>query len=219
MVITSVNSDNYLCAIYRGDREEQRPVTGVELSVVFGVSAATVSAKLKRLEERGLVRRGRRTTLTQQGVARAEQLIRRQRLAEVLLTQMLQMPWPLVPVEASELKHSITDVLEEHLILALGRPERSPYGYPIPGLCDPPPPGTSLASLERGAQFAVERVFDRDALLLRFCDENGIVPGAQLAVGAKEDGSGTLIVKGPWGETAVGVQVAERIWVVPSNRH
>ena len=178
MVITSVNSDNYLCAIYRFDREEQRLVTGVALARAFGVSSATVSGKLKRLQETGLVRRGRRTTLTPQGLARAEQLIRRQRLAEVLLTQTLGMAWPLVPEQASELKHSITDVLEEQLIVALGRPERSPFGYPIPGLCDTPLPGTSLASLNAGVQFAVERL-----PAIRFIHVPGDRPGVGLSVG------------------------------------
>ena len=206
-------TNEYLCAIYRIASEEGVPVTGRRLAREFRVSAARVSAKLKRLESRGLVLRRSRFALTASGQARAEELIRRQRLVECLLARWLDVPWAQIFSEASAIKHAISGGMEQHLIASLGGPLRSPFGYPIPGLGQEQLSTTSLAQVEAGERVRVERISESDAALLTFCFEEGIVPGAELLVVEHEPDRGTLSVETDTAMVVIGLQRAEQIWL------
>ncbi|MDZ7729229.1 MAG: metal-dependent transcriptional regulator [Dehalococcoidia bacterium] len=133
--VSNVATDDYLSAIYRLNHDEGQDVIAVRLADRLGITPPSVAGMLKRLIRDGLVSQDSRKTirLTPEGLRRAEQMVRRHRLAECLLTHVLGIEWWRAYEEAHLLEHGISDVTEPHLFETLGQPERSPFGYPIPG--------------------------------------------------------------------------------------
>jgi DtxR family Mn-dependent transcriptional regulator len=171
---------------------------------------------LKRLQRDGLVEIDTRKVirLTVEGLRRAEQMVRRHRLAECLLTDVLKVDWWRAYEEAHLLEHGISDVTEPHLFETLGRPVRSPFGYPIPG------PGAArrlpmktLADVPEGAEVEIDRVFEEDEQLLQFFHEEGIRPGVRVTLEAVAPYRGTITAGIDGRSVVMGTQVAERIWV------
>src|SRR5471032_2764160 len=147
------STEEYLEAVYRLDREGPG-VTTSGLAAELGVAAASVSGMLKKLAEGGYleyIARGE-AKLTQKGLEVAVRVIRRHRLAERLLTDVLGMPWDEVHAEACRLEHAISARVEERLITLLGNPQSCPHGHPIPPAdgSDPERPGVPLAQLTAG---------------------------------------------------------------------
>jgi len=101
----------------------------------LGVTAPAVSETVKRLEREGYVTLDseRVLHLTENGREYATAVLRRHRLAELLLVDVLKVPWSQVHEEACRLEHAISDNLEEHLVQLLGDPGMCPHGNPIPG--------------------------------------------------------------------------------------
>lgn len=150
----------------------------------LGLAAPTVSAMLKRLEAAGLVRRSpeHAVELTEHGRRHAVGVVRRHRLLEMFLVEVLDVPWDEVHEEAEVLEHALSPRLEERIDALLGRPTHDPHGDPIP-----PASGghvedwaSPLAAAEPGSSFLVERVSDRDSAALRHLTELGIGPGSVL---------------------------------------
>ena len=161
-------------------------VTSARLAARMGVTAPTVSAMLKRLEAAGLVERSPQyeVTLTEHGQRHALGVVRRHRLLEMFLVEVLDVPWDEVHDEAEVLEHALSDRLEERIDALLGRPTHDPHGDPIP-----PRSGqhvedwaSPLAAAPDGSKFLVERVSDRDPAALRHLAELGIGPGSVLHV-------------------------------------
>ena len=123
----------YMKAIYRLEREGPG-VTTSALATELGVAPASVSGMLKKLVSEGFVEHEVRgdIRLTTKGLEVAVGVVRRNRLAERLLTDVLGMPWDEVYAEACILEHAITDRVEERLVVALGDPKTCPHGHPIP---------------------------------------------------------------------------------------
>ncbi len=161
-------------------------VTSSTLATRLGVAAPTVSAMLKRLEASGLVRRSsdHRVELTEHGRRHALGVVRRHRLLEVFLSEVLGVPWDEVHDEAEILEHALSARLEERIDVLLGHPTRDPHGDPIP-----PQSGehvedwaSPLQSAPAGSAFVVERVSDRDSDALRHLAALGLGPGSVLQV-------------------------------------
>jgi DtxR family Mn-dependent transcriptional regulator len=171
---------------------------------------------LKRLQRDRLVDIDSRKVirLTPEGLRRAEQMVRRHRLAECLLTNVLHVPWWRAFEEAHLLEHGISDVTEPHLYESLGRPARSPFGYPIPvsGHLYKLSMST-LADIAEGTTVAIDRVFEEDEQLLRFFDEEGIRPGETVELESVAPYRGTVTVRIGGRSLVMGTQVARRIWV------
>ncbi len=177
--------EDYLKTVF-GLAGRSAHVTTSGLAAELGVAAPTVSAMLKRLEAGGLVRRtgDHRVELTEHGTRHALGVVRRHRLLEVFLVQVLQVPWDEVHAEAEVLEHALSPRLEERIDALLGHPSRDPHGDPIP-----PARGehvedwaTPLAVAPAGSRFDVERVSDRDSEVLRHLASIGVRPGAVLLV-------------------------------------
>lgn len=160
--------------------------TTTSLAGRLGLAAPTVSAMIKRLEASGLVERtpGHGVELTQHGLRHALGVVRRHRLLEVFLTEVLDVPWDEVHDEAEVLEHAISVRLEERIDALLGHPTHDPHGDPIP-----PRSGehvedwaSPLQSAAPGQLFLVERVSDRDSGALRHLAEWDIRPGAVLEI-------------------------------------
>ncbi len=215
--VSNVASDDYLTAIYRIHNDEGQDVIAVRLADRLGITPPSVAGMLKRLQRDRLVQVDARKVihLTPAGLQRAERMVRRHRLAECLITQVLGVPWWRAFEEAHLLEHGISDVTEPHLYETLGRPTRSPFGHPIPG---PEGPArlsrTTLADVPESSTVEIERVFEEDEELLRFFDAEGIRPGETVTVESVAPYRGTVTVSVDGRSVVMGTQVARRIWVV-----
>src|ERR1035441_9747460 len=114
--------------------EEGVPVIQARIAERLGRSAPSVSEMLDRLREYGyVVRDGRRLSLTESGQALAEKVVRKHRLAERLLVDVIGLEWHKVHREAGRWEHVISDDVEARLVELLGDPAPCPHGNPIPG--------------------------------------------------------------------------------------
>lgn len=214
--VSNVASDDYLTAIYRLHHDEGQDVIAVRLADRLGITPPSVAGMLKRLQRDGLVEVEPRKVirLTAEGVRRAEKMVRRHRLAECLITDVLKVPWWRAYEEAHLLEHGLSDVTEPQLFEALGRPERSPFGYPIPGADAPRRLSMlTLADVAQGETVMIDRVFEEDERLLQFFDEEGIRPGERVLLEAVAPYRGTVTAHLGGRSVVLGSQVAERIWV------
>jgi DtxR family transcriptional regulator, Mn-dependent transcriptional regulator len=160
------------------------------------VSAPAVSETVRRLEREGYVRLtpSRQIALTTKGRHYATSILRRHRLAERLLTDVIKIPWSEVHEEAGRLEHAISPSLEAHLIRLLGDPATCPHGNPIPGSANAADPGPlePIVRLLAGGRGIVRRIDEE--LEARFermqaLEEAGLIPGSEVtlvSVDAKE---------------------------------
>lgn len=162
-------------------REENADIIQVRLAERLGVSRASVSEMVKRMEAEGLVHNdGTNLSLTADGEALAQRVVRRHRLAERFLTDMLGLDWGRAHHEACKWEHIISDDVETALARVLGNPDTCPHGNPIPGTGHASVPLTPLGAVEVGAAFTVQRipeVLEEAEGLLDFLQRSDIVPG------------------------------------------
>jgi len=175
--------EEYLGAIYRLRASAETPVPLSQLAAYFGFSPVSVHEMVQKLKSKGSVRYHpyRGVTLTETGEGAAIRLVRRHRLWERFLTDILEIPWDEAHEIAGKLEHVATGLVTERLAAFLGDPQACPHGAPIP------PQGrsssqVSLRSLPKGAQAQITRIAPEiPALLQRLC-ESGVVPGRRVQV-------------------------------------
>ncbi len=175
--------------------EEGIPALRARLVERLGLSAPSVSEGINRLADDGLVRLAddRTVALTDDGRAKALHVLRKHRLAERLLVDVLGLEREYVHDEACRWEHVISDRVEEKLAAFLGNPETSPYGNPIPALGDVAEAHglTALTEVEAGADVTVERIAESaqgdDDLMARL-ERGGVRPGVKVTVEAAEEG-------------------------------
>lgn len=179
---------DYLKAIYQLDEqaESEGPVTTSQVAEALAVTTASASNMLKKLDGLGYATQVKRqgVELTPSGRQAALEVIRRHRLLETYLATRLGMPWDEVHREAEVLEHHVSGALADRIAEALGHPERDPHGHPIPTSSGDvaTTPSRRLSEVPEGATAVVGRVDDRDAALLRFLAERGLVPDAAVEV-------------------------------------
>jgi len=207
--------EEYLEAIWELE-EEGAQVIQARLAEHLEHSPASVSEMIRRLRKEGYVGvKGRYLTLTDKGRERAESVVRKHRLAERLLTDVIGLPWHKTHVEACRWEHVISDEVEERLVALLGNPATCPHGNPIPGSDGPERELWALAEFEPGDHVRLERVteqveVDLDALI--YLDGHGFTPGAGAEVRSKApDGTLTLALDG--GTIALGPALASQLFV------
>lgn len=165
----------------------------------LGVAAGSVTGMLKRLASRGLVEHvpyyGARLTHT--GETEAIRLIRRHRVLELFLVQVLGYGWDEVHEEAERLEHAVSDLLIERMAAVLGDPAEDPHGAPIPevGVAFEDRQYPSLWELETGMSGVLRRVPDEDAAALRYLAELDLRPGVSLHVVDRAPFNGPLRVR------------------------
>ena len=214
--VTNVAADDALTTIYRLSHDEQEEVIAARVAERLDIKPASAAGMLTRLRRDKLVRiDGRkRIALSGTGFARAEQMVRRHRLAECLLVDTLGLQWWRAYEEAHLMEHAISDVTEPLIVERLGDPHVSPFGYPIPGSHHGHPLSTRrLTDLEAGASTTVDRVYEEDEELLRFFDEEGIRPGVGLEVVEVARYRGTVTIQVNGRALVLGLEAARRIWV------
>src|SRR6202041_1204794 len=127
-----------------------------------GHPAPAVSEMMKRLRDEGYIEmRGRSLLLTAQGRSRAESVVRKHRLAERLLTDIIGLPWEKAHEEACRWEHVISDEVEARLFELLGHPTTCPHGNPIPGTISTSAPQTALMVAQVGDHIRLERVTEQ----------------------------------------------------------
>ena len=175
-----------------GLAEEGVPVIQARIAERLGRSAPSVSEMLDRLIEDGYVTRdGRRLSLTESGRALAEKVVRKHRLAERLLVDVIGLEWHKVHREAGRWEHVISDDVEARLVELLGDPATCPHGNPIPGSHSPAPAVETrpLAEVGVGERVRLLRVSEEVELnlgSLTLLDEGGFIPGAVARVGGRD---------------------------------
>jgi len=145
----------------------------------------------------------------------AEDMVRRHRLAERMVVDLLGLELHLAHVEAHRLEHAISPEMEKRIAARLGNPTTCPFGRPIPGSGYVAPPGETL-TLDRataGVTYQVARVPEEDPDLLRFLIEYGVLPDQELLVVEAGQFRGVLVFATAVREGALGYQAAGRIWV------
>lgn len=212
--------EDYLKAIYDLERVGE-PASTNDIALRLAISPASVSGMVRRLADQGLITHEpyRGVRLTSGGRHAALRTLRRHRILECYLTEVLGFPWDRVHAEAERLEHAASEDLIERMASALGDPKQDPHGAPIPTR-DGRVEEVSLVSLAdapAGERLRVRRVEDDDAERLRYLAELGIRPGSLVRILDKAPFQGpiTLWVDAPGGGAtrAVGVGLAAQVFV------
>ena len=196
----SATVEEYLETIYNMNMEGE-VVIGARLAEKFRVAPPTVTEMLKRLVRDGYVEMDnrRQVTLTEAGNQAAEAVLRRHRLTERFLVDMLGMQWHQVHEEACRLEHFISGAVEARVITTLNNPTTCPHGNPIPGsvanarsyLKDKGAIRLSSAGVgEVVVILCISEVVEDEEALILYLHEKGLTPGTQLTVLDEEGGSG-----------------------------
>jgi DtxR family Mn-dependent transcriptional regulator len=199
--------------------EEGVPVIQARLVERLGHSAQAVSEMVHRLESEGyLQRRGRGVALTPEGRSKAESVVRKHRLAERFLIDIVGLPWHRVHIEAGRWEHVISDEVESRFVEILGNPSTCPHGNPIPGAPQSAGDQHPLAESEPGEHVRLARITEQveiDLGALQYLSEHGFVPGVDAEVRAKApDGTLTLDLHGA--SVALGPAMCRQLYVVPA---
>jgi DtxR family Mn-dependent transcriptional regulator len=163
--------------------DEGGQVIGARLAEFLRISPAAVSEMVHRLERDGLLRLDERKEvhLTEQGQIAASSIIRRHRLAERMLVDLLGYEWWKTHEEAERIEHAMSPEMEERLVRVLGDPQTCPHGNPMPGTI--PRPTRPLERLQTGERATVERIpdqFEHEPGFLEYLDTQGVRPGVTL---------------------------------------
>ena len=196
--------------------EEGVRVVQARISERLAISRPSVSGMVKRLASEGLVKlNGAEIVLTADGRSLAERVVRRHRLAERFLCDVLGLNWAEAHHEAGKWEHVIGPAVEEALVRVLGDPTTCPHGNPIPGSGYQAGSTRTLASVSVGSDFIVSRIpesLEFQPGVLEFLEQCHIVPGASGQVaGSAPDGTLTLDIDGR--TFGVGAFAADRILV------
>jgi DtxR family transcriptional regulator, Mn-dependent transcriptional regulator len=200
--------------------EEGVPVIQARIAERLGRSAPSVSEMLDRLSEDGYVDRdGRRLSLTESGQALAEKVVRKHRLAERLLVDVIGLEWHKVHREAGRWEHVISDDVEARLVELLGDPATCPHGNPIPGSHSAAPsvPTRPLAEVDAGERIRLLRISEEVELnlgSLTLLDESGFIPGVVARVGERDpEGNMEVTVEGGAEPLRVSRDLSDRLYV------
>lgn len=209
----------YLKAVYTV-AQAMPPVTISKVAEYMGVSAPSSYEMLKRLESQGLLRSSSEDgyRLTPRGMQTATRVVRRLRLAERLLSDVLRLELPRVHAEACKLEHVISPEVEARLAEVLGHPATCPHGLSIPG--DAPgaeEPLPTLDDLRVWDRVTVVSIPEEDETLVRHLVEVGLLPGATVQVREVGPLEGPVTVQIAQQIRAIGKDVARRVRVRPAT--
>jgi DtxR family transcriptional regulator, Mn-dependent transcriptional regulator len=213
--------ENYLKEVYLGvsrlpPGEPLLPMG--QLAVALRVAPGTATTMVKALAESGLVEyepyNGVR--LTAAGTKLAATVLRRHRLVELFLVQVMGMRWDEVHDDAEHLEHVVSDRLLDRIDEMLGHPDTDPHGDPIPGK-----EGTilerhleTLLTCPVATQVVVARVTDQDPVFLRFVERNGLKPGELVEVEARDEAADAVRLRGRGAiSITIGARAASKLLV------
>lgn len=224
--MTSITVENYLKQIYE---EQERLASERELVLLGRIAAAmavtpgTATSMVKSLAKTGLVhyesRRGVR--LTAEGKKLALQVVRRHRLIESFLVEVLGLDWSEVHTEAEELEHAISDKVLERIDAYLNYPTADPHGDPIPPRTGKFPRQrhlTRLTDCPTDVPLRIVRVLSQDADFLRYVGGHGLMPGQCVTVAPRQPVADAVTVRAAdRGPVTLGATAAAKILVEPAG--
>ena len=220
-MLPSSTVENYLKAIYVGETHltaDQKLVPMGQLAGALGIAPGTATTMVKALAESGLViyEPYNGVRLTSAGQKLAARVLRRHRLIELFLVQVVGMNWDEVHDDAEQMEHVVSDRLIERIDEMLGQPEVDPHGDPIP-TADGQLPHRALESLltcPLHTPVTVARVTDQDAAFRRFIESHNLTPGQTIEVEARDEVSDSVRLKGPNdARVTIGARAASKLLV------
>lgn len=177
-------------------REDDVEVIQARVAERLRVSRPSVSEMIKRMTDEGLVTvKDSRITLTVSGQRLAERVVRRHRLAERFMTDILGLSWALAHREAGKWEHVLSDEVEEAMNRVLGNPTTCPHGNPIPGSDYEAPDAVRLSDVPTGSTFTVSRIPEELEFtdgMLEFLESSNLLPGSTGTV-ANETRDGLVV--------------------------
>ena len=219
-MLPSSTVENYLKAIYLGQGAltgEQRLVSMGHVATALGVTPGTATTMIKALSESGLAvyEPYSGVRLTSAGERLAGLVIRRHRLVEAFLVQVMGMSWAEVHEEAEQLEHAVSDRLIERIDAMLGRPAHDPHGDPIP---DPegvltPRHLDNLLTCPMGTPLKVTRIADQDPAFLHFIEENDLKPGQPVQVDTRDTAADSVLLRSGDRRLTIGTRAASKLLV------
>jgi len=218
----SVSEQDYIKAIYRLEQLSGHANTSA-LAGELNVTAASVSGMLKKLSRARLIshRHYRGVNLTEKGKDFALAVLRRHRIIELFLVEILGMGWDVVHKEAEILEHAVSDEVLTRMDRMLGFPKRDPHGSPIPSsdLYLAPQVTVRLDEIKAGSSGVIAEITDDNADLLQHLAGLRLVPGTRIRVCRISPVDGTLTVKCGKAEINVSPKVASAVRVSIHKRN
>lgn len=213
-------AQEYLECIFEME-EEGAIILQARLSERLGVTPATVSQAVRKLLNEGLIEMdGRKIHLTQTGIDVATPLVRRHRLAERLLTDILGVPWYRAHEEAHDWEHVISTEVEQKILEKTGA-TTCPHGNPIPGQNPPYErskliPLTEMRPNDEGILSLLNEDVELVTDILKYFEDQGLMPGATVKVSSVgPDGTMTLSINGR--SASLGPSLADNLWMLPAT--
>ena len=213
-------SKEYLEAIYELEEEGQR-VVQARIGQRLGLAAATVSEGVKRLVADGHVSIDQReVSLSASGRRLAETLVRRHRLAERMLVDILGIPWHLCHEQAEDWEKVMTTEVEDAILAKIEGEPTCPHGNPIPGTTSHIPWSDlkPVADMTQGETARLTRLLEDielDGEVLKYLEQHNLMPGRDITlIEVAPDGTRTFEVEGD--RVALGQKLADNLWVLPA---
>jgi DtxR family Mn-dependent transcriptional regulator len=209
--LATAAEEEYLQTIYWLE-EAGLPITGANIARAMQLSAPTVHEMVGRLEADGYVSRlaDKSLEFTGSGRDHASQIVRRHRLIERFLTDVLGIPWDEVHEEAERLEHAMSPTLEERMLAAIGDAKTCPHGHPI--LAGARIEGVPLADVEEGATLRILRFENEAEDLLHYLKAAGLHPGLEGTLAAA--GEDEVAIEANGSRHVVTRSVAETVSVI-----
>ncbi|MBE2317321.1 metal-dependent transcriptional regulator [Solirubrobacter sp. CPCC 204708] len=215
MADATVAEEEYLQTIF-WLHEAGLPMTGANVARAMQLSAPTVHEMVGRLERDGYITRGadKSISFTDDGLEQAQQVVRRHRLIERFLTDVLKIPWDDVHEEAERLEHAMSPNLEARMMAAIGDAKTCPHGHPIePGTRIE---GVPLGDCEVGAKITILRFENEAEDLLHLFKAEGLEPGHAGEITAVDDEQVTFVLDGREGSLTRSVAETVSVLADPS---
>jgi DtxR family transcriptional regulator, Mn-dependent transcriptional regulator len=193
--------ENYLKQLYLEEQQatSDKPVAMGRLASIMNVVPGTATTMVKALSDSGLVKYSPRTgvKLTAAGNQLALHVLRRHRLVELFLVQVVGLDWSEVHEEAEEMEHVISEKVLAKIDALLGHPTADPHGDPIPSSTGQVPrSGTeSLATCAVGKGVEIVRILDQEPKFLQFVREQGLSPGERVKVKERNEGADAVVIE------------------------
>lgn len=219
--MASSTVEDYLKALYRLQQGAEGAVALGEVARAVGVTPGTATVMVRRLGERGLVHYASRSgaTLTEAGEREALNVLRRHRLIELFLVEVVRLDWAEVHEEAEVLEHAVSDRLLERIDRMLGEPTHDPHGDPIPTAAGEivRRPVLDLTDCPLGSA-TIARLGDNTPAFLRYAESQGLMPGASVEVTDRDAVADTVTLRVSGGEPVrLGTAAGRKIYVL-ANR-
>jgi DtxR family Mn-dependent transcriptional regulator len=223
-----MSAENYLLSIYRLDEQDTRvtlTVLSEHLKTLpvdegMGTSLPSVGGMIRRMVREGLLENTpqKDVVLTNSGRKSAESIVRRHRLAERLVVDLLGLDLHLAHIEAHRLEHAISPILEEKIVAALNNPGTCPFGHPIPGSgYKGDSRARALDQASAGDRLIIDSIPEDDQALLEYLVGNKLVPGQLVTVKETAVTRGVVTLDCEGGEVVFSYDVAAKISICPAE--